>query len=229
MMLLTKVAMNFIKILIGIVLNICFLTTIQAKDMYNNTSYLNKANEMIQQFKNNPKTDETYALLNKAVGELEKIDFEKETNIDEFNKVRHGWLLACLKVIQLLDQYYKPNFSPDKPYTMTVFTPMSANDVSFGNTSSSDIKDSKIREEYEKKIQKNEEIRIEIFLQQRLAELDSSESGYDIQNGFPYRLREKIKRIYSFNAKDNKELQDSFEKYLDKPYRRKEFEKLINY
>lgn len=227
MILLTGLAMSFKKILISIILNAYFLTTVQAKDMYNNTFYLNNAKEMIQKFEKNPKKNETYDLLNKAVVELDKVDCNKEKNIDEFNKVRHEWLLASLKIIQLLDQYYKPNFSPDKPYTMTVFPSLSDNKVTFGNISSSDIKDSEIREEYEKKIQKNEEIRIEIFLQQRLAELDSSENGYDIQNGFPYRLQEQIKRIYSFNAKDCKELEDAFDTYIENTDRKSEFRELI--
>ncbi len=172
----------------------------------NNQDRLLQVKEMISSFERQPRLDSTYDLLNKAAQQLEQIDFYSEHEIKEFQKIRHNWLVSSLKIIQLLDQYYQPNFSPEKPYILP----------SFAQTGKS-----------ENELKENEKIRIEIFLQQKLVELDSSEEGYDIKYGFPFIVKETIKKIYSYNNKDQEELRVAIDRYIVDPKRKNDFSKIL--
>ncbi|TKV05093.1 hypothetical protein FDX19_24925 [Citrobacter sp. wls619] len=197
------------RITLGTVIFMIFIPFIAEANMQNDISdKIMKADHMLQSFINDPKGNNTNYLLGSALDCIDDIDISR-LNIpkSEYNKLRLSLLILHLKILSEFDKYQIPNYKPKNNYSFNLLPPEGSTDGPvMGTIDPADIKDDRLRKNYEHELFENEKIGREISFQSELSSLKTKLSIYNSELGVISDLIYFIKNNYTNSDHDQSEI-----------------------
>lgn len=196
-----------------------------SNNMSKHNIHFTQSNDLLEKFIKDP--SELYAgdFIKKSIAELDKVDLDSIKNRQEYKEQRQIWLALHLKIVATIDQFYNPNSSPT--FYLNVLPP-EIDGVSYPfPIDPQEIKDPKVRAQYEQDIQENERNQKEADLQLILQRLTGNDPTLDPKASYIEELKKKIPVYYTEYAEDKVEYKKLVEESSLNQQRKEEFYQLL--
>lgn len=194
-------------------------------NMANIQTHLMQSNSLLEQFIKDPIQLYAGDLLKKAIAELDKINLDIIKDRQEYKTERQQWLTLHLKIVATIDQHYNPNGAPT--FFLNVLPPVIDGNYYPAPIDPKEIKDPKIRADYEQQIQENEKNKREADLQITIQRLLGKDPSLDPKASYIEELKKKIPVYYSEYAEDKEEYREIIKQSSLNADRQEEFNKLL--
>lgn len=189
-----------------------------------------KAKKNLQAFMIDPRGSDENFLLGSVLDDINDIDImSSKLSEADYKRFRLSLLMLHLNVLQEFDKYYIQNYKPGKKYFLHLMPPSGAIDGPFlGSIDPAEIKDEKIRSDYEKDLAENSRLGKEIALQSELSALKLKLSMYNSEMGVISDSVTFIRRHYTNSAIDQAEVECTINNLFHGSERKKQILKSLH-